>query len=145
MFTCTYIHTQCFLCAYIDPSQITTTTHHTLHALTALSVHSDLLSVILPALTDYLVSLLRSPFPSPYHWEVAQCTAVCLLSLVREQGDSEVCRGLLEGPHGVLVRLVCLCVSTRAHVPLSPEKDHGSIIKTIAKLIWCYSLTAPDE
>ncbi len=126
-----WIHT------HTDPSQITLTTPCTLRALTSLSAHPDLLTLILPSLTNYLSAILAHPSPN---WEVAQYTAASLLSLVTEHGNSDMCRGLLEGTDGVLVRVVCLCIRTRAH-----SEEYSHVLVRVRELVWRYCLSASDE
>ncbi len=133
------LHTMIFIWihTHTDPSQITLTTPCTLRALTSLSTHPDLLTLILPSLTNYLSAILAHPSPN---WEVAQYTAASLLSLVTELGNSDICRGLLEGTDGVLVRVVCLCIRTRAH-----SEEYSRVLVRIRELVWRYCLSASVE
>ena len=120
-----------------DPSQLDPTAPRTIQILTSLSSHPDLLTLTLPALVNFLSALLSSPAP---HWELARCTATSLLSLIADQLGSDVCRGLVEGEEGVLVKLVCLCVRAS-----TLSEGFGHVISSVGELIRRYSMVASDE
>ena len=79
---------------------------------------------------------MSSPTP---HWELTQCTTTSLLSLIGDQLGSDVCRGLVEGEEGVLVKLVCLCVRAS-----TLSEGFGHVISSVGELISRYSMVASD-
>ena len=119
-----------------DPSQLEPTVPRIIQILTSLSSHPDLLTLTLPALVNFLSAILSSLTP---HWELAQCTTTSLLSLLGDQLGSDVCRGLVEGEEGVLVKLVCLCVRAS-----TLSEGFGHVISSVGELISRYSMVASD-